>query len=411
MADRTVSANSIGTERVVRVAYLVSHPIQYQAPMLKRIAALPSIDLKVFFQSDISTRTFFDTGFGRKIEWDVPLLDGYNYEFLRPALFGDVKITNWRPYNRGLLWRLWKGKYDILWVHGYYRPYNIAVIIAASFLGVKVLIRDEATSISKDRIRRRDRGKTLMMQLFVLLGARYLAIGSLNGAYYEALGVPKERIFLMPYCVDNIFFQERIRDAAARRETLRRELGIASGVPIILYASKFERRKRPDDLIAAHRLLAKRTPAATVPYLLMAGEGEIRQALEDEVRKSGDDRILFLGFQNQKELPRLYDLCDVFVLPSVGEPWGLVVNEVMNASKAVIVTDQVGCAPDLIKNAQNGFIIPAQDPEALAEALYKVVCQNGIAEEMGRQSIKIINEWNFDRDTAGLLSAIEAALR
>ena len=72
-------------QRRVRLAYLVSHPIQYQVPLLRRIAKEPDIDLTVLFGSDFSVRGYEDKGFGVAVKWDVPLLDGYKYEFL-PAL-------------------------------------------------------------------------------------------------------------------------------------------------------------------------------------------------------------------------------------------------------------------------------------------------------------------------------------
>ena len=276
---------------------------RYQAPLLKEIAACPDIALKVFFQTDMSTKTFFDKGFGRTIEWDVPLLGGYNYEFL-PNAQSEPVVGYWRPWNRGLLRRLREGRFDALWVHGYARPYNIWIMLAAStLLGLKVLVRDEATAVSAVRRPLREMGKTLMMRSLVLLGARFLAIGSLNAAYYRRLGVPANRIFLMPYCVDNAFFQGRAKLATPDREVFRKELGLSSGVPVILYASKFSRRKKPDDMIAAHRRVRAQLPADRVPYLLMVGDGEMRQALQDEA--ADDERIRFLGFRNQTELPAL----------------------------------------------------------------------------------------------------------
>src|ERR1700722_7676796 len=114
----------------MRLAYVVTHPIQYQAPLLKRIAAEPGIDLKVFFCSDISTRPFRDSEFNRQIHWDLPLLDGYEYEFL-PALGATDQISFARPWNFGISERLDLGRFDALWVHGYARLFNWRAIGAA----------------------------------------------------------------------------------------------------------------------------------------------------------------------------------------------------------------------------------------------------------------------------------------
>src|ERR1700688_443316 len=104
----------------MRLAYLVTHPIQYQAPLLRRIAAEPDIHLKVFFASDVSLRSFVDPGFKRPIQWDVPLLEGYEYEFL-PAFKQQDRVSFWQPLSRGLGQRLKVGRFDALWVHGYMR--------------------------------------------------------------------------------------------------------------------------------------------------------------------------------------------------------------------------------------------------------------------------------------------------
>jgi hypothetical protein len=109
--------------RKIRLAYLVTHPIQYQAPLLRRIAEDRDIDLTVFYGSDISTKGYRDAGFDRVIKWDVPLLNGYRYEFL-PAVGRTDRLSFWRPFNYGLAKRLKAGRFDVLWVHGYARWFH-----------------------------------------------------------------------------------------------------------------------------------------------------------------------------------------------------------------------------------------------------------------------------------------------
>jgi glycosyltransferase involved in cell wall biosynthesis len=214
----------------------------------------------------------------------------------------------------------------------------------------------------------------------------------------------------MPYCVDNEYFRSRAVEASLRREELRKELDLKPDTGIILYASKFQPRKRPDDLLEAYRRMLPRFEQERAPYLLFVGEGELRPQLEKIASAQGLERVRFLGFRNQSELPALFDLCDVFVLASMAEPWGLVVNEVMNASRAVIVSDQVGCGPDLVHNGDNGFIVPAGDCDALARALYDTVGNLANARRMGEASRRIISSWSFEQDIAGLCEALDAVL-
>jgi glycosyltransferase involved in cell wall biosynthesis len=140
--------------------------------------------------------------------------------------------------------------------------------------------------------------------------------------------------------------------------------------------------------------------------LLFVGDGEERHRLEERVRGLGWRSVLFLGFKNQSELPRYYDLCDVFVLPSAKEPWGLAVNEAMNAAKPVVVSDRVGCARDLVRDGLNGFVFPVGDIGALAERLRRLTDEPETARRMGEQSVRVIEKWNFDADIHGLLQAL-----
>lgn len=389
----------------IRLAYLVTHPIQYQAPLLRRLAAEPGLDLTVFFCSDLSTKRYHDPGFGREIEWDVSLLEGYRYEFL-PALGGRERLSFLRPFNYGLAKRLRQGRFEVLWVHGYNRWFHWLAMWTAKRLGLKVLLRDEPTLISA----RRNFVKRLLKRGFFWglkrLVDGFLAIGSLNRKYYRHYGIPEEKIFLVPYAVDNAFFQAGAERAAAGREGLRRELGLAAGRPVILFASKLEPRKRPADLLAAYIKLIKSGAVAGPPYLLFVGDGAQRRPLEEVVRDLQLDAVKFLGFKNQTELPAYYDLCDVFVLPSVLEPWGLVINEVMNAGRAVIVSDQVGCGPDLVITGESGYIFPAGDVAALAAALGKVLSDPAACRALGAGSRAIISHWGFAEDLAGLRQAL-----
>ena len=133
----------------------------------------------------------------------------------------------------------------------------------------------------------------------------------------------------------------------------------------------------------------------------------MKSALERRSAELGWGSIRFLGFKNQTELPAYYDLCDVFVLPSFHEPWGLVINEVMNAAKPVIVSDHVGCAPDLVNHKGNGYIFRACDIDDLYRALRFVLDDKERCRAMGQKSLEVINRWGFEEDITGLRKALK----
>ncbi len=395
--------------RNLQLGYLVSHPIQYQAPLLRRIAAEPDIDLRVFFGSDLSLRSYQDEGFGALVKWDVPLLEGYHSEFL-PVLRDKRTISVASPVNRGIYHRL-NGRLgtppiDVLWVHGYNTVNALHGMLAARALGIPVLLRAE--SWLKDRERS---GVKLAAKQAFFHGLRHLVdavlpIGTLNADYwshYLGEDIPQ---FLMPYAVDNAFFSARSAAAASGRPSLARELELEPSRPAILFASKLQTRKRCSDLLEATLRLSTHLPPSRQPYLLIVGDGEERAALERQVADAGATNVRFCGFRNQSELPRFFDLCDVFVLPSRHEPWGLIVNEVMNAGRAVIVSDDVGSQPDLITDGVEGCVFPVGNVDALTTALLRVLAHPGVAATMGARARDRIASWSFDQDLLGLRAAL-----
>jgi glycosyltransferase involved in cell wall biosynthesis len=394
----------------IRLAYLVTHPIQYQAPLLRRIAAEPGIDLTVFFCSDFSLRSYLDPCFGKIIEWDIPLTGGYRHEIL-PALGRRDRLSFWRPFNYGLAKRLSQGDFDVLWVHGYNRWFHWLAMAWAKIRGLKVLVRDEATLISVSRHKWKRLAKRVFFLALRNLADGFLAIGTLNAQYYRSYGIAAERIFTVPYAVDNVFFRQKARAAEPDRERLRRELGLSPGRPIILYASKLSEVKRGLDLLEAYIQMSPDQVQEPHPYLIFIGDGDRRKTLEERAASLHWSSIQFLGFRNQTELPQFYDLCDVLVLPSAFEPWGLVINEVMNAGRAVVVSDQVGCGPDLVRGGENGYVFPAGDIAGLRQTLVNLLGDPGKCRVMGEKSLEIIDKWGIEEDVAGLKQALAHVMK
>jgi len=396
-----------GSLRPYRVACLASHPIQYQAPLYRHLARNPALDLTVLFLSDHSLSEHYDAGFGVSFEWDVPLLGGYRHEFL-PCLGRCDTLSFWRPLTYGFTSRLRAGAFEAVWVNGYAHQGALRAIAAARRYGLKVLMRGESHLTSHRRSRVRAMTKGLVLRPLYRAVDAFLAIGTLNRAYYIHYGANPHRIFMTPYSVDNEFFRTRAERAHFKREVFRRELGLDPDRPVVLYASKLEERKRPDDLLEAFIRLSPDAGVAPGAYLLFVGDGERRTELERRVQSRGCRSVRFLGFKNQSELPSYYDLCDVFVLPSEFEPWGLVVNEVMNAARAVIVSDRVGAGRDLVADGENGFVVPVRDVAALTGRLRRLIDDPALAARMGASSLEKISTWNFDATERGLLDALAA---
>ena len=399
----------------VRLAYLVSHPIQYQTPLLRRIAQEQDIDLTVFFGSDFSVHGYRDKGFGVAVKWDVPLLGGYHHELL-PVIRDDARTGATRPLNYGILSRLrgsrpqigGEGAFDVLWVHGYSTVNALHAMLAAKALGIPVLLRAESWLRDGEK-----NASVLSVKRMFFSGLKHLIsgvlpIGSRNAAFwrhYIGEDVPQ---FLMPYAVDNNYFEERSRESKVHRAELLSELQLNSERPVILYAAKLTSRKRCGDLLEAYKRLSAKPRMERHPYLVIVGDGAERASLEAQAAASGLTDIRFCGFRNQSELPAFFELATVFVLPSEREPWGLIVNEVMNAGRPVIISDETGCQPDLITDGVEGVVFRTGDIEGLTDALRRVLLTAETSAAMGQRALERIRNWNFEQDVRGLRQAISA---
>jgi glycosyltransferase involved in cell wall biosynthesis len=391
-------------ERTVRLAYVVSHPIQYQEPLLRRLAREPGLDLTVYYSSDFSVRSYRDRGFGREVQWEIPLLQGYKYKIL-PRLPGMKNISTAKPPSLGYLRQFLGGRYDVVWVHGYATVNSLHALLAARLTGAKTLLRTDSTLLDRER----SAGKLAVRRVF-FAGLRplvdgVLPVGTRNSEYWRGVLGARVPQWTMPYAVDNEYFAARARSAAGSREELRAELGLATGRPVFLFAAKLVARKRCADLLEAYALL-RRAGSESLPYILLVGDGAERVALERRAKEIDADGIRFAGFRSQAEMPRFYDLCDAFVLPSVHEPWGLAVNEAMASGRAVVVSDEVGCQPDLVRDAETGLVFRARDAQSLADCLRRLL-DAGLRERLAAAGRAHVAGWDFEADVRALRRAVK----
>ena len=395
----------------VRLAYLVSHPIQYQAPLLRRIAREPEIDLTVLFGSDFSAHSYKDEGFGVDVAWDTPLLEGYKYRVL-PASYDPGRVSAFAPLSRSLLSALrdrdGKPAFDVLWVHGYASLNSLRGMLAAHGLGIPVLLRADIWLADRPRSAFRLMVKRIFFRALRPLVSGVLTIGSNNAAYWDVYFGRSVPQFLLPYAVDNRFFARRADAAEAHLPALRRELDLEEGRPVILYASKLQTRKNADHLVEAYSHVLTGGKAYAPPYLLIVGDGEERERLEAQARALKLIDIRFPGFKNQTELPGFFALADVFVLPARHEPWGLVVNEAMAAGVPVVLSSDVGAAADLVMDGVEGFVYPTGDVARLTAALESVLSSPESAREMGNAAARRVADWDFEADIRGLRRALAA---
>jgi glycosyltransferase involved in cell wall biosynthesis len=379
----------------MRVAIVATHPVQYYAPIFALLARRRQVEIKVFYTWGEAALNKYDPGFGREIAWDIPLLQGYEFEWVENTA-SDPGSHRFRGIvNPGLTAQISAWRAEALLVFGWAYQSHLKLIL--HFHGkLPVYFRGDSTLIDERRGIR-----SLFKTFFLKWVYRHVDCafytGRLNREYFIKYGMADDQLVFAPHAVDNERFSA---DRTVEAKQLRQSLGIAAHDIVILFAGKLEEKKAPLFLLDAFLMLNK--PDV---HLLFTGDGELKETL---LQKSArQQHVHFLPFQNQTDMPVVYQCCDLYCLPSKGpgETWGLAVNEAMACGKAILVSDRVGCAADLVAE-ENGAIFSSGSIGELTAALKKLVSSRARLDQMGLASKKNIQPWSITH----IVAAIEEKL-
>lgn len=362
----------------MKINYILSHPIQYQAPLIKFLSK-KKIKIKVFYRSNISVmnRRYYDYGFKKKIKWNVSLLDGYKYYFLKKI--GPNKVTSIFPITIEFVSALKNCEY--IWLHGLKNWYNLLIIFISKIFQKKIIIRDELHYNSKSRSKINLIFNKIFFKIINYFVYRFLYIGKANKKFYLFNKIPKNKLIFIPYVVDNnFFFKRKIRVAKKIR---------------FLVASKFIKRKGIDLLLKSISICNAYENFKENTHFKIIGNGYEKEKLLRLKKKNKLTNVFFEDFKNQKEIKKEYFNNDILVMPSLYEPWGLVINEAMAAGNVIIASDLVGASFDLVKNNFNGYKFKNGDKLDLAKKLKKIFENKKKILRMKKNSQILISDWNF----------------
>lgn len=346
--------------RKPRLLIVTSHPIQYQVPWFRALHADGRLDLQVLFLS-LPDAHQQGTGFGHAFEWDVPLLDDYRW-VQAPSAKGDIRNGWWGLSLAAAANDISAQAPDVVLVCGWHKRGMLQCLLAARRLGLPLLLRAESNGLEPSGALR-----SLKNRWIARHADQLLPIGKANRQFYERLGLATRIGPEVAYFVDNGFFASRSARHSAGSAVIRSKFRIPEAACCFLFAGKLESKKRPQDLLAALENIQHSSASAV--HLLIVGSGPLEAQLRSRV-EAARLPVTFAGFQNQTEMPAAYAAADCLVLPSeYGETWGLVVNEAMACGLPAIVSDQVGCGPDLVHQGETGFRFQCGDVGELAQAM------------------------------------------
>jgi glycosyltransferase involved in cell wall biosynthesis len=384
-----------GTVSAMRIGYLISHPTQYYVPIFRALAQ--QCDLTVFYGHRQTPEQQARSGFEVPFDWDIDLLSGYRYKFLENVAQRPSTDHFSGCNTPGIGREIAEGKFDAFFVPGWFLHCYWQAVWACRRTRTPVLVRGDS-QLAKTRSTATALAKAVAFPLLLRFFDGYLYVGERHREYLAHYGAPAGRTFFSPHCVDNDGFRDA-SDAARQAAPA----GRSSEVRRLLFVGKLIERKRPLDLIRAAAWLCRNGVPVEVAF---AGSGELRPSLE-AAAKAEELPVHFLGFVNQSELPAIYASSDVLVLPSDAlETWGLVVNEAMACGVPAVVSDEVGCSPDLVETGATGGTYPVGDVQALAKSIKSVLA---LPREATRRNIAVrMQIYSPKRAAQGIIEAAAA---
>ncbi len=387
-----------------RLAVFTTHPIQYQAPVWRKLAQTPRLDVVVHYFSDRSIRGGIDPGFGVQVAWDVDLLDGYRSVFLNRTANIDhpseVRITD--PNLA-----LGRATFDWVLICGYTHAFERQLIRLKKRYGYRVVMRgdfsDERGGLQVGGFnarRLRSLARDAYLRWFYSHIDAFGVVGVAAMRHLDRLGISAARQFPSPRSVDtDLFAKQALR---FQRQACREELGIPADRFVVLFSGKFVPGKAPMLLLEAVAGIGGKERVT----LIMIGDGELRPEMEQRFRPLMGRQLLMPGFVNQSQLGRYFAAADVFVLPSEWESWGLVVNEAMQFGLPVIVSDRVVCRHDLVIPGETGEVFAVGNVEGLTARLDTFMRNSAWTQSLGANCRRHIEKYSSECAANGLLKAI-----
>src|ERR1039458_611487 len=390
------------------LAVIETHPVQYHAPVYRELQRNWGIPVVAIYGSDFSVAGYRDHEFGATFAWDTDLLSGYSTRFLSRVAEGGANAAG-DVTTRGLRETLIETAPDAVMVLGYRPRFHREAFLAARRAGLPILFRGETTDHARQRSALKTWARDKALRWFYRHCERLLYVGQRSREHFHRLGCPEDKLVFSPYCVDTTPFQSDEQARVRLRDLTRAALQISVDKKVVLFSGKLSARKGPDILLRAIKQLPEEARERIV--VLFLGSGELQDALQSLAQQTPVVPAHFLGFQNQTQLSQYYHAADLLALPSVqSETWGLVVNDALHHGLPCLVSDAVGCAPDLVERGKTGEVFASGSAESLTQAICRILTLTQRVETRAKCREKV-SAYTTERAAAGIAQAFRSIVR
>jgi glycosyltransferase involved in cell wall biosynthesis len=380
-----------------KLAILETNPVHYRTPIYKKLTKHPKIDLMVYFCSDVGPKEFFVPKFGKKVKFETEMK--FNRKFLRNYYPLKERFLPKGLWNFSIVKELIKNKYDAIIIYGYSSLSNKLSYIAAKLSRTPIIFREEINEMAPGRIKPFLKG-IVYRRLFKIPDA-FLCSYTKNKEFYQSFDVPTRKLFMHPCAVDNKLYQKLAKKT--NKQKARKKLKIPKSANVFLSVGEIHQRKGLFKTLKAFEMLKDKNN-----YLIFLGEGSEKGKLQKYTKNKQIKNVKFFSFKSKtKELAEFYSAADVFIVASLSDPSPKTLNEAMNFSLPVIVSNKVGTAQDLVKHNKNGYMFQHRNLSELLKYMKILSDNKKLRKKMGKKSLKIVSKWNFDEDVKATLKALD----
>ncbi len=326
----------------------------------------------------------------------------YPYKILFNKSFEEV---SWYQRVNGLIKEFWMFSPNIIVIYGYNDVSLIVLMLLSKLLGVKVIVGIDSTEYDKRRVW----FKELLKKMLISFCDAAYTYGTLSANYAMKLGMKKEKVYLMCQATDVNKIVELHRKTENSRAILKNQLQFKAYN--FVYVGRLSSEKNLLSLLKAFSHLKCENRNAQDWGLIIVGDGDQKTIIKDFILNNRIPDVFLVGGKSWDEVPTYYALADVFVLPSISEPWGLVVNEAMICGLPVLVSEKCGAAHDLVVHGKNGFVFNPYNTDELIKYMEKFINSEIDIEGMKKCSKEIISEYSPENAAGQMMKGIKSVLK